>query len=121
WERRIGRLTASSPAYSKHRLYIVNLVPGHIVKLDAKNGRIIWKKRLPGRAESSPVVVGNSVYFGDEDGKLYSVSTVNGNIRWSTQLSGRVEAGAAYYRGKVFLGGHGGRQKAGGAHNRTPE
>jgi hypothetical protein len=35
WERRIGRLNASSPAYYKHRLYIVNLEPGHLVKLDA--------------------------------------------------------------------------------------
>ena len=39
WERSIGRLNASSPAYSKHRLYIVNLVPGHVVKLDAKPAR----------------------------------------------------------------------------------
>ena len=58
WERRIGHLNASSPAYSKGRLYIVNLVPGHIVKLNAANGKVIWKKSLPGRAESSPVVVG---------------------------------------------------------------
>src|SRR6185437_6343066 len=56
WERPIGRLNASSPAYSKHRLYIVNLVPGHIVKLNAANGKVIWKTSLPGRAESSPVV-----------------------------------------------------------------
>ena len=33
WERRIGRLNASSPTYSRHRLYIVNLEPGHVVKL----------------------------------------------------------------------------------------
>lgn len=112
WERRIGRLNASSPAYSKHRLYIVNLVPGHIVKLDAKNGRIIWKKSLPGRAESSPVVVGNSVYFGCEDGKLYSVSTVNGNIRWATQLSGPVKAAPAYYGGRLYVGDYGGSMNA---------
>ena len=37
WERRIGRLNASSPAYQKGRLYIVNLVPGHVVKLDAED------------------------------------------------------------------------------------
>jgi outer membrane protein assembly factor BamB len=108
WERRIGRLNASSPAYSKHRLYIVNLVPGHIVKLDASNGKVIWKKRLPGRAESSPVVVGNSVYFGCEDGKLYSVSTVNGNVRWATQLSGPVKAAPAYYGGHLYVGDYGG-------------
>ncbi|MBS1845435.1 MAG: PQQ-binding-like beta-propeller repeat protein [Actinobacteria bacterium] len=112
WERRIGRLNASSPAYSKHRLYIVNLVPGHIVKLDAKNGKMVWKKRLPGRAESSPVVVGNSVYFGCEDGKLYSVSTVNGNVRWATQLSGPVKAAPAYYGGRLFVGDYGGSMNA---------
>ena len=69
WERSIGRLNASSPAYSKHRLYIVNLVPGHIVKLDARTGKTIWKRSLPGRAESSPVVIGRTVYFGCEDGE----------------------------------------------------
>jgi outer membrane protein assembly factor BamB len=108
WERRIGRLNASSPAYSKHRLYIVNLVPGHIVKLNASNGKVVWKKKLPGRAESSPVVVGNSVYFGCEDGKLYSVSTVNGNVRWATQLSGPVKAAPAYYGGHLYVGDYGG-------------
>ncbi len=112
WERRIGRLNASSPAYSKGRLYIVNLVPGHIVKLNAKNGAMIWKKSLPGRAESSPVVVGSSVYFGCEDGKLYSVSTVNGNVRWATQLSGAVKAAPAYYGGRLYVGDYGGSMNA---------
>jgi outer membrane protein assembly factor BamB len=112
WEHRIGELNASSPTYYKHRLYIVNLVPGHIVKLDASNGKVIWKKSLPGRAESSPVVKGSSVYFGCEDGKLYSVSTVNGNIRWATQLSGPIKAAPAYYGGRLFVGDYGGSMNA---------
>ena len=112
WERRIGRLNASSPTYYKHRLYIVNLVPGHIIKLNAKNGKIIWKKLLPGRAESSPVVVGSSVYFGCENGDLYSVSTVNGNIRWATQLGGPVKAAPAYYGGRLYVGDYGGDMNA---------
>jgi outer membrane protein assembly factor BamB len=112
WERRIGHLNASSPAYSKGRLYIVNLVPGHIVKLNAKTGAIIWKKSLPDRAESSPLVIDNSVYFGCEDGKLYSVSTVNGNVRWATQLGGPVKAAPAYKDGKLFVGDYGGDMNA---------
>jgi outer membrane protein assembly factor BamB len=112
WERRIGRLNASSPTYYKHRLYIVNLVPGHIVKLNATNGKIIWKKTLPDRAESSPVVVDGSVYFGCEDGKLYSVSTVNGNVRWATQLGGPVKAAPAYSDGKLYVGDYGGDMNA---------
>ena len=112
WKRRIGRLNASSPAYHRHRLYIVNLVPGHVIKLDARTGRTLWKRSLPDRAESSPVVVGRSVYFGSEDGRLYSLSTRNGNVRWSTQLSGPVKAAPAYYRGVLYVGDYGGDMNA---------
>jgi outer membrane protein assembly factor BamB len=73
---------------------------------------VIWKKSLPNRAESSPVVVDDSIYFGCEDGKLYSVSTVNGNIRWATQLSGPVKAAPAYYGGRLYVGDYGGSMNA---------
>ncbi|MGV1048111.1 MAG: PQQ-binding-like beta-propeller repeat protein [Solirubrobacterales bacterium] len=112
WERQIGDLNASSPAYSRHRLYIVNLEPGHIVKLDAETGRVIWKRPLPGRAESSPLVIGRSVYFGCENGELFSLSTVNGNVRWSTPLGGAIKAAPAYYGGKLFVGDYGGHMNA---------
>jgi outer membrane protein assembly factor BamB len=112
WERQIGDLNASSPAYSKGRLYIVNLEPGHIVKLDAKTGREIWKRSLPGRAESSPLVIGRTVYFGCENGELFALSTVNGKVRWSTPLGGPIKAAPAYYGGKLFVGDYGGHMNA---------
>jgi outer membrane protein assembly factor BamB len=112
WERRIGRLNASSPAYHKGRLYIVNLVPGHIVKMNAANGKILWKHTLPGRAESSPLVLANSVYFGSEDGYLYSLSTRNGNLRWKTGLGGPIKAAPAYRDGVLYVGDYGGDMNA---------
>jgi outer membrane protein assembly factor BamB len=112
WKRRIGRLNASTPTYYKHRLYIVNLVPGHVVKLDARTGRILWKHSLPARAESSPVVVGRSLYFGCEDGNLYSLSTRNGNVRWATGLGGPIKAAPAYYGGVLYVGDYGGDMNA---------
>jgi outer membrane protein assembly factor BamB len=112
WERRIGRLNASSPAYYKHRLYIVNLEPAHIVKLDAKTGRVLWKRALPGRAESSPLVIDGTVYFGCENGELFALDTANGHTRWATQLGGAVKAAPAYYGGKLFVGDYGGHMNA---------
>jgi outer membrane protein assembly factor BamB len=112
WERRIGLLNASTPTYYRHRLYIVNLVPGHIVKLDAKTGKTIWKKPLPGRAESSPVVVDRTAYFGCEDGGLYALSTISGAVRWVTQLGGPVKAAPAYYGGRLYVGDYGGYMNA---------
>jgi outer membrane protein assembly factor BamB len=112
WERSLGRLNASSPAYSRHRLYIVNLVPGHIVKLDAKTGKVVWKRSLPGRAESSPVVIDRTVYFGCEDGNLYALSTISGNVRWVTSLGGPVKSAPAYYHGTLYVGDYGGYMNA---------
>jgi outer membrane protein assembly factor BamB len=112
WKRRIGRLNASSPAYARHRLYIVNLVPGHIVKLNARNGKILWKRPLPGRAESSPVVVGRTVYFGCENGELFALATGNGNVRWSTPLGGAIKSAPAYNHGTLYVGDYGGYMNA---------
>ncbi len=112
WKRRIGRLNASSPTYARGRLYIVNLVPGHIVKMHARTGRVIWKRNLPGRAESSPLVVGRTVYFGCECGELFAMSTVNGNVRWSTSLGGPVKSAPAYQRGTLYVGDYGGYMNA---------
>jgi len=112
WERRIGRLNASSPAYHQGRLYIVNLVPGHIVKLDAATGKVLWNHPLPGRAESSPLVLGSSVYFGCENDYLYSLSTVNGNIRWKTRLGGPIKAAPAFRDGVLYVGDYGGDMNA---------
>jgi outer membrane protein assembly factor BamB len=108
WERRIGHLNASSPAYSRHYLYIVNLDPGHLVKLDAKTGKEIWKRPLPGRAESSPLVIGRTVYFGCENGELFAVATRSGKTRWSTQLGGPVKSAPAYSDGSIYVGDYGG-------------
>jgi outer membrane protein assembly factor BamB len=112
WERRIGRLNASSPTYYKHRLYIVNLEPGHVVKLDAKTGKVLWKRSLPGRAESSPLVMGRTLYFGCENDQLFALSTRNGNVRWATTLAGPVKSAPAYHHGILFVGDYGGEMNA---------
>jgi glucose dehydrogenase len=112
WKRRVGRLNASSPAFARNRLYIVNLEPGHVVKLDAKTGKTLWKRPLPDRAESSPLVIGRTLYFGCENGELFALSTVNGNVRWSTQLGGAIKAAPAYRNGKLFVGDYGGKMSA---------
>lgn len=112
WKRDVGRLNASSPAYHKGRLYIVNLVPGHIVKLDAKTGKVIWKHSLPGRAESSPLVLGRTVYFGCENGELYALSTGKGDIRWATPLGGPIKSAPAFRDGVLYVGDYGGYMNA---------
>ncbi len=57
-------------------------------------------------------MIGNSVYFGCEDGNLYSLSTRNGHVRWATQLGGAVKSAPAFYGGFLYVGDYGGYMNA---------
>jgi outer membrane protein assembly factor BamB len=117
WKHRVASLNASAPTFSHHRLYVVNLSPGQILSINPRNGHIEWRKVLPGRSESSPVVVDNRVFFGDEDGTLYAVDRRNGHTIWTTQLCGAIKAAPAYQHGILYDGDYGGCMSAVNAHS----
>src|SRR2546421_734338 len=117
WKRRVAQLNASSPTYSHHRLYVVNLVPGQVLSLDPKDGHTVWKKELPGRTESAPLVVDNRVFFGDEDGTMYAVDRRNGHTIWTTQLCGAIKGAPAYEHGILYDGDYGGCMTAVNSHS----
>jgi outer membrane protein assembly factor BamB len=117
WKREIASKNATSPAYSKGRLFITNLEPGQALSLDAVTGKTLWKRPLPGRSESSPMVIGNRVFFGCECGELFAVSAKNGKAKWSTQLGGEIKAAPAYEKGILYVGDYSGTMSAVRARN----
>jgi outer membrane protein assembly factor BamB len=118
WKRKVGALVASSPAWSKNRVYIVTLKrtnsvnAGAVMSLNAKTGKKIWRKQLPSRAESSPIVLNGVVYFGSEDGTVYAMRAKNGKKVWTYSASGAVKAGLAYSDGNLYFGAYGGEVTA---------
>ncbi|MDQ5893847.1 MAG: PQQ-binding-like beta-propeller repeat protein [Actinomycetota bacterium] len=108
WHRKIADLNASTPTYSRGRLFIANLEPGQIVALNAKNGRQIWKTPLPCRTESSPVVFNGMVYAGCENGVLYALTAAKGKNVWETSVSGAIKGAPAYDNGTLYVGDYGG-------------
>lgn len=112
WKREIATKNATSPAYSKGRLFITNLEPGQVISLDARTGKTLWKRPLPGRSESSPMVIGNTVYFGCECGNLYAVSAKTGKTKWATPLGGEIKAAPAWNDGILFVGDYSGTMSA---------
>lgn len=112
WKRRIGRLNASSPAYSRGFLYVVNLEPGQVMKIDARTGKTVWKRPLPDRSESSPVVRGGTVYFGCENGELFALDIRNGKTKWATLLGGEIKSAPALSEGILYVGDYGGNMNA---------
>jgi len=114
WHRRLSdnNGSAASPTYARGRLFMVTLSPGQAMSLDARTGKTLWKRALPGRSESSPVVIGHRVIFGCETGQLFAVSERNGKTKWTTQLAGPVKASPAYHTGVLYVGDYGGEMSA---------
>ncbi len=112
WTRQIASRNASSPAYSTHRLFISNLEPGQVISLSTKNGSTLWRRPLPGRTESSPVVVGNKVIAGCECGTLFAFDIDTGKTLWQTNLGGQIKAAPAVSNGVAYVGDYSGTMSA---------
>ncbi len=109
WRTDLGTLNASSPAYSKGRLYGVSLDPGQVFALRPKNGKVLWKHPLTGRSETSPVVNGKDVIVGAESGDVFGLKTKNGDVDWSLHTDGPVKGGVAIDKGVAFFGNYAGQ------------
>jgi outer membrane protein assembly factor BamB len=121
WETKLGTLAAASPALDVARglvfvpiLSINGHSPGHglFAALSMKTGRIVWSSRIPAGTESSPLAWGDSVYFGDQAGDVYSLNASNGHVNWIYHAAGAVKGGPALAYGNLYFGDYAGRAYA---------
>jgi outer membrane protein assembly factor BamB len=117
WHQRVGRLAAASPAVGDGRVYAVALrglasTTGRIAAYRASDGRQVWSKALPSRAESSPLLKHGRLFFGSEDGTVYALSARNGRTIWTYHASGAVKGGPALANGTLYFGDYGGKVHA---------
>ena len=121
WFRKIGSLCAASPAIAPQAGLV--LMPalaqgghspgnGRFVALSMKTGRIVWSRPVGAGSESSPIVHGITVYFGDQAGNLYSRNVSNGHLYWTYHASGAIKGGPAYSGGILYFGDYAGRAYA---------
>jgi outer membrane protein assembly factor BamB len=119
WGHRLGTLAASSPALDgQGRVFAVTLLQtpnaghGNVTAMNARSGRILWRRALPSRAESSPLVVGQLLIFGTEDGTVFALNRRTGRTAWTFSASGAVKGGLALSGGRLFFGDYGGEVHA---------
>jgi outer membrane protein assembly factor BamB len=119
WLRHVGLLSASTPSLDvKHKELFVSIlsvscgtigcVDGELAALSMRSGKILWTFPVSSGTESSPMIVGNSVYFGDQAGTEYSLNIRTGHENWSFQTGGSIKAGADYWGGNLYFGTYGG-------------
>jgi outer membrane protein assembly factor BamB len=110
WYKRLGAMSAASPAVVGNRVYatVLSRAPGvdagRAVAMNASDGRIIWSRDLPSRCESSPMVDHGMVFFGSEDGTVYALSARTGHTRWTYHAGGAVKASPSIEHGVLYFG-----------------
>ncbi|HEY6762919.1 MAG TPA: PQQ-binding-like beta-propeller repeat protein [Baekduia sp.] len=119
WKVKLGYLAASSPACSDGTVYAVVLSrgkgirAGRVAAIAGYSGRTRWSRKLPSRAESSPLVDHGRLYFGSEDGTVYSLDAANGDIVWTYKAGGAVKGAIALDgNGRLIFGDYGGHVTA---------
>jgi outer membrane protein assembly factor BamB len=119
WTRDFGRCIAASPAVAGRTVYVSVMDPypctadhdpadGFVVALDSTTGKEQWRSRV-GVTESSPLVVGRTLYVGSWDTRLYALGLRTGSIRWSVGTGAKIKGAAASNGGTVFVGSYDGR------------
>ena len=71
--------------------------------LDRKSGTERWAFRTKARVDSSPVVLGKSVYFGSSDGSVYAVGLDQGKKQWDYVTGGAIVASPAMASGCLVI------------------
>jgi outer membrane protein assembly factor BamB len=119
WLRHVGLLSASTPSLDlkHHELFVsilsdscgtIGCVNGEEAALSMRSGKILWRFPVSSGTESSPMIVGNSVYFGDQAGTLYSLNIKTGHENWSFQTGGSIKPAPSYWGGNLYFGNYAG-------------
>jgi outer membrane protein assembly factor BamB len=98
WHVRVSDEVIARPAVSND-VVVVRTIDGRLAGLDAKDGsqRWVFDQSVPAlslRGNSSPVIVGDAVYDGFDNGKVTAVRLADGAPLWSQTLAtgeGRTE------------------------------
>jgi outer membrane protein assembly factor BamB len=125
WTRAFDRCIAASPAVAGTTVYVSVMDPypcsaehdpagGFVVALDASTGKELWRADV-GVTESSPLVLGRTLYVGSWDGRLYALDRRTGRELWSFPTGGKIKGAAASHDGTLFFGSYDGRVYAVGA------
>ncbi len=115
WSYVSHRCVAASPAVDRHVVYetFLNAPPcnrkpsaslsGEVIAFAVGDGHVRWRKKI-GPSESSPLVVGASVFVGDWSGRVWALRRRTGAVRFVTKLHGQVKGGVALSGNRIFVG-----------------
>jgi len=121
WQHKLGTLAAASPGIDiRDKLVFIPVLSnagsspgnGQLAALSMKNGRVVWSFPVSAGTESSPMVAGGTVYFGDQAGNVTALRASDGHLLWVYHASGPVKGGPSLSDGTLYFGDYAGRAYA---------
>jgi len=117
WKYLTDYKVRSTPAVVDGRVY-TGADDGSIHCINAVTGVEIWTEDIDGTyngelefrfagqwmMRSSPIIVGNRLYVGALDGKVYCLDTADGSVEWTYQTGFPIGGSAAYSEGVIYIG-----------------
>jgi outer membrane protein assembly factor BamB len=92
----------TGPVYHQGKVFFA-YVDGDLVAVDAKSGTEVWKRKLVGHLESSPMAVGDTLYLGTDKTNVVAVRASNGKVLWQFNSPGAIKASPSFHDGRVFI------------------
>ncbi len=91
------------------KTWLVATRDAHVIAIDAKKRRVLWKTRVPSEVLARPEIYEDSVITRTIDGKILSIGLSDGKIRWQYQraipdLTLRGTSEPVISRGRIFAG-----------------
>lgn len=73
----------AQPAYGHDgKIVVAGSEAGEVVAAWSNSGRVLWRFKTEGKIRGAPAIVGNAVYVGSTDGRLYRLDLKSGTLAW---------------------------------------
>lgn len=104
WRFQGDELIEFAPIIAANRLYFIDN-DGLYVALDARNGKVVWKKRLASLNASSPALENGVLYSVSlEPAQVLAVRARDGKVLWRKSLPSRAESSPLVRNGRMYFG-----------------
>jgi outer membrane protein assembly factor BamB len=108
WERVTDPKDAGTPTDVTAPVYHDGLVffayvDGELIATDAATGRPAWRRDLHSHLESSPMVVGERLYLGDDNTDVVALRASDGKVLWRFNSPGAIKASPSFHDGRIYV------------------
>jgi outer membrane protein assembly factor BamB len=121
WVNKVGTLSAASPVVDgPDGLILMPILSeaghspggGGFVALSMRDGHVVWRRPDGPGSETSPIISGHTVYYGDQSGTLFARDARTGHLDWTYHAAGAIKGGPALVNGTLYFGDYAGRAYA---------